>query len=628
MLTSMSSMLFAQLRVVNSRVGIGDNTPSSKLTVKGGDIEIDASNPDLLFYNDANRLGTIEFTSDVNMWISNEENGPINFETNNQLQMTLTAGGLLGLGTSTPAQDLTILDDNPFIELKSNGGVGYAGLIIDKFNAGDNGYTIYRTDGVSQWYSGLIGNNDFSISRNVVSDGTFYIQRATGEVGIGTTAPAEDLHVEGNMRLEGATPQIDFYNTDGTTKYGHVEGRSSYTEVRALAAGSYLDLDGNTAISFDILNSEKMRLDSDGNLGIGESNPNKKLVVNGQGDIGQSLFVGSDVGAGDAIIELGADRTGDGTAGFDLAATAANGGSFGVRFVRFANGLSQFSHKGTGAFVFNALDNATIFFRTNSVNRFRVNSAGLLPGSDNLYDLGNSILRWNEVWAANGTIQTSDISTKTDVQNSNYGLKEVMQLRPITFYWKDNREYGRKVGLIAQEVEPVISEVVRTKDVVLNENENKVVVNTQRMGLNYAELVPVLVKAIQEQQEKIEELEALEAEMIELKKQLEELYVSQRAMNTNKVQLDNNTPTPFLAQNRPNPFDKETVINYFLPEGTISAEICIMDLRGQLVKSIVLNNSNEGRIVLEAGTLASGIYTYSMIIDGKVFDTKKMVLTK
>ena len=367
----------------------------------------------------------------------------------------------------------------------------------------------------------------------------------------------------------------------------------------------------------------QVKVIANGNVGMGEDNPTRKLVVNGQGDIGEGLFVGSDVGAGDAIIELGANRTGDGSAGFDLAATAANGGSFGVRFVRFANGLSQFSHKGAGAFVFNALDNATIFFRTNGINRFRTNSAGLLPGGDNLYSLGNNVLRWSEVWAANGTIQTSDASTKTNVKNSEYGLSEVMQLRPVTFYWKDNRDYGRKVGLIAQEVQPVIEEVVRTQQIVLDEDENKQVVNTQRMGLNYAELVPVLVKAIQEQQEMIETLQEEVAELKEMKGD-----ASQRDKAVDKVQLNGSALTPALAQNQPNPFNRETVINYFLPEGATSAEMRIMDLRGQLVKSVALQNNGEGQLILEAGTLATGTYTYSLIIDGEIFDTKKMILTQ
>jgi len=76
----------------------------------------------------------------------------------------------------------------------------------------------------------------------------------------------------------------------------------------------------------------------------------------------------------------------------------------------------------------------------------------------------------------------------------------------MTFYWNDNREQGRKVGLIAQEVQEVVSEVVYDKTIRIDAEGNKTVTPTALLGLNYAELVPVLIKAIQEQQTQIDEL--------------------------------------------------------------------------------------------------------------------------
>jgi trimeric autotransporter adhesin len=75
-----------------------------------------------------------------------------------------------------------------------------------------------------------------------------------------------------------------------------------------------------------------------------------------------------------------------------------------------------------------------------------------------------------------------------------YGLREVLQLRSVTWNWKTKSDGGRQLGLIAQEVEAVLPELVSTdKDA------------EQTKGLNYVGLVTVTIKAIQEQQAKIEE---------------------------------------------------------------------------------------------------------------------------
>ena len=86
---------------------------------------------------------------------------------------------------------------------------------------------------------------------------------------------------------------------------------------------------------------------------------------------------------------------------------------------------------------------------------------------------------------------------KENIESSPYGLDEVVALRPVAYTWKDRPEQGRKVGMIAQEVQPLIPEVVHVGD-----DEQAT------LGLNYADLVPVLTRAIQEQQKIIEQQQA------------------------------------------------------------------------------------------------------------------------
>jgi hypothetical protein len=93
---------------------------------------------------------------------------------------------------------------------------------------------------------------------------------------------------------------------------------------------------------------------------------------------------------------------------------------------------------------------------------------------------------------------TSDARLKKEVQDLSYGLEGVLKLRPVSFKWKMNEEDKRHLGLIAQEVEKVVPEVVaRSRDPK----------GTEVMTVNYTELVPVLIQAVHEQEARIVALE-------------------------------------------------------------------------------------------------------------------------
>jgi hypothetical protein len=104
----------------------------------------------------------------------------------------------------------------------------------------------------------------------------------------------------------------------------------------------------------------------------------------------------------------------------------------------------------------------------------------------------------------NGTFTNpSDARLKTGIANLRYGLDEVMRLRPVTWMWKDRPGAETGLGLIAQEVKPVLPELVEQG-----------IGKDRMLSINYIGLVPVLVKAIQEQQATIA---ALRSEIAELR---------------------------------------------------------------------------------------------------------------
>ncbi|WP_370899222.1 tail fiber domain-containing protein [Chryseobacterium gossypii] len=137
----------------------------------------------------------------------------------------------------------------------------------------------------------------------------------------------------------------------------------------------------------------------------------------------------------------------------------------------------------------------------------------IVPSIDGIFSVGASTNRWSAVYAVNGTIQTSDLRLKKDIENTRYGLASVMKMRPVEYNWKDGKG-KHMVGFIAQEMEKIVPEAVETptsKD--------------EYYGMNYNQIIPVLTKAIQEQQALIEKQQAenenLKMQIQEIKKQID-----------------------------------------------------------------------------------------------------------
>lgn len=132
----------------------------------------------------------------------------------------------------------------------------------------------------------------------------------------------------------------------------------------------------------------------------------------------------------------------------------------------------------------------------------------VMPWSNTTYNLGASYARWNNIFSGNTVNVSSDRRLKSNIKDLNYGLKEVMALKPKTYLkHKDFNREGRgveEIGFIAQEVETLLPELVSIPQS-----------NKDSYGLHYSMLVPVLTKAIQEQQQQLEN----QAEEIQLLKQ-------------------------------------------------------------------------------------------------------------
>ena len=140
--------------------------------------------------------------------------------------------------------------------------------------------------------------------------------------------------------------------------------------------------------------------------------------------------------------------------------------------------------------------------------------------------------------------------------------------------------------------------------------------------INYTELVPILIRSIQE----------LKAELDEVKSKDTDVKRARAASFEEDEPLDVKDATSIpamatLAQNTPNPFSERTTIRFTLPENAQNAFIYIFDMSGKMQKQIPVDSSMES-VIIEGYELRAGMYIYSLVIGGKEIDTKRMILSK
>ena len=170
---------------------------------------------------------------------------PIIFTYNDSEQMRLTSTGL-GIGTSSPASKLHLYT-----------AASATTLTID---SGTSGTAIaYSLAGVAKYTAEYVsGSNFYAIGRSGVA---YDFVLSGGNVGIGTSSPATKLQVNGGeIRGVGTGFFYSGYRADGTTRQFYLGGSDSQF---------YINVDQNVPITFANNNTERMRIDTSGNLGLG-----------------------------------------------------------------------------------------------------------------------------------------------------------------------------------------------------------------------------------------------------------------------------------------------------------------------------------------------------------------------
>jgi hypothetical protein len=335
----------------------------------------------------------------------------------------------------------------------------------------------------------------------------------TGNTGLGITSPLTKLDIAALNTTTAVNNTLRFTDTDtgaGTQFNGKIEFYSS--DVSGVGVKSYIggiingssqgtlifgttgatgSLTGGTTIG------ERMRITSDGYVGIGQISPSYAL----------------DVSSGVENVD-------------EISLRVANDGNKGVYFAPTANSSSFNQNTISGDTVIVGSPNESLVIGSNtgySGLRFSGGSGALAMTSSGWLGLGSQYIgdpteqpsqqldvegnaRFRNVGSdpygfnlnitSDGTLTTtsSDIRLKENVEPLNNSLEKLLQLSGVTYSWIGQEE--KRIGFIAQEVEKVIPELVFTN----NNTEDKI------KGIHLDNITAVLVEAIKEQQKIIDEL--------------------------------------------------------------------------------------------------------------------------
>ena len=441
-------------------VGIGTTSPSSHLHVKSTSDNIVATrvstnSVDALFQS-------IESASLAQ--VGTVGSHAFTFFTANQERMRITSAGNVGIGTASP-----------------NTYTNYTGLTV---NGGSTGSFIdFERSGVFEGEI-IATQNQFGVGAvaasgvlTLRSGGNTERMRITsdGSVGIGTTSPSRKLYISGGSGSR-ADVQLS-YDALGTSAGDGVQ-------LGIQASGGYIWNFENSSLYFATNNAERLRIDSSGNFLVGKTSDD--FAVEG------TAIRGSTSGSKVTI-------TRDGNNALALNRLTSDGA------------IINFHKDGTTVGSIGSASGNRIYIGTgNSTLGFSPVVDAVYPFSgDDAVDLGTSSARFDDIYATNGTIQTSDRNEKQDIAElTDAEQKVAVAAKGLLrkFRWKAKvAEKGDKArthfGIIAQDLQAAFAaEGLDAGDYAMfissTWTDEETGEERTRMGVRYSELLAFIIAAI------------------------------------------------------------------------------------------------------------------------------------
>lgn len=468
-----------------------------------------------LFYNSTGSLNIALGQQSLNSNISGSNNialGHLSLSSNTLGDLNV-ASGYRALSKNTIGENNIALGNSPLynnIDGNYNIALGFESLYYNT-TGGNNvamGYrTLYsNTSGIFNVALGSAALRDNTTGSSNMASGFLALGNNTSgsnNIALGTNAMHDNISGDTNIALG---PFTLYSNTTGSNNiaFGQDALNSNTTGGNNIASGFHA-LNANTIGYSNIAigsNSLQSNTSATRNIAIGEGTLSANITGSSNVAIGVGAGIQS-LGSGNIFMgrNAGWSETGSNKLYIEnsLSSTPLIYGDFNTDVLGFNAKVGIGTQMPAVPLQITSGIDATLGNGTGQILLGLEHAANLVLDNNEIQARNNGVATTLYLQAAGGNVNVggavvhaSDRRLKRDIVDISYGLKAVMQLEPKEYFWKGKTQEYKSLGLIAQEVDEVI------KNVVTYDKE------IDRYGVSYTELIPVLIKAIQEQQKVIE----------------------------------------------------------------------------------------------------------------------------